>query len=100
MFKNLYDVKNKYFPNFELDELEGKKKFKWNTEELNNKMKNMKNLWKPKKDIFQNTIIVCQHCHQDSGYTEEGFRYYVISCDIKCRNCGEVIIEYNNGITC
>lgn len=102
IFKNLYEVKDEYFPSVELDQLEDKKKFIWNTRDLNSSLdKNKDNNWNDKpKDIYQNTIIICQHCHKNSGYTEEGFRHFVISQDIKCRNCGKVIIHYDGGVKC
>ena len=35
------------------------------------------------------TKIICPSCHQDSGYTEEGLRFYVIPFEgLKCIQCG------------
>jgi len=102
VFENLNEVKDEYFPNNTLDELEGKKNFIWNTRQLNEnleKNKDNESKWNPiQKDPYNNTVIVCQYCHKNSGYTEEGFRHYVIFSDIKCKNCGKVIVHYNNGI--
>jgi len=88
VFENLKEVKDEYFPNIKLEELRNPKKSEWNFEEI-----------KP-RNPYRNRIIICQHCHKNSGYTEEGFQFYVISSDIKCRQCGKVIIHYDGGVRC
>ena len=42
--------------------------------------------------------IKCPHCKKNTGYTEEQFMFAVITSDILCPHCGEVVIHANNGI--
>lgn len=39
--------------------------------------------------------INCPDCKKDTGYTTEQFMFYVITCDILCPHCGEVLIRAN-----
>lgn len=48
--------------------------------------------------MIRNRPIKCPHCKKDTGYTEEQFMFAVITSDILCPHCGEVIIYANNGI--
>ena len=48
---------------------------------------------KHRKDINFNTPIICPHCHQDSGYTNEGIMFLVIYYDLLCKHCGKVVVS-------
>lgn len=43
-------------------------------------------------------FIKCPHCKKNTGYTQEQFMFAVITSDILCPHCGEVVIHANNGI--
>jgi len=45
------------------------------------------------------TPIMCPHCGKDTGLTEEGLMFYVITFDIKCPHCGKVVIPDNRFIS-
>ena len=42
--------------------------------------------------MYQETPVICQHCKQHSGFTQEGLSYFAIMCDLLCRNCGKILI--------
>mgnify|MGYP006274581455 CR=1 FL=1 len=42
--------------------------------------------------------IKCPHCNKNTGYTQEQFMFYVVTSDILCPHCGEVIFHANGGI--
>ena len=37
--------------------------------------------------------IICSHCQKDTGYTHEQFMYYLMTHDILCPHCREVIFH-------
>ena len=45
--------------------------------------------------MVKDTPIICPHCKKDTGFTEEGFMFYVITNDILCPHCGEILIKAN-----
>ena len=42
---------------------------------------------------FNRTPIICPHCNTESGYSTEGLMLYVLTSDLHCNNCGEVVIH-------
>ena len=48
--------------------------------------------------MLQDRPIICQHCKKKTGYTQEQFMFAVITSDIRCPHCGEIVIHANNGI--
>lgn len=47
--------------------------------------------WIPKSRVYEHPIM-CPHCKQESGYTEEMMRFYCIMHDLNCKKCGKVAI--------
>ncbi|MDD5015778.1 MAG: hypothetical protein PHW73_11915 [Atribacterota bacterium] len=39
------------------------------------------------------TKIICPHCKKDTGYTQEQFRFCVLTEDIDCPHCMELLIK-------
>lgn len=48
--------------------------------------------------MVQEKPIKCPYCKKNTGYTQEQFMFTVITTDILCPHCGEVIIRANGGI--
>lgn len=42
--------------------------------------------------MVRNNPITCFHCGQNSGFTEEGIMFLVITTDLLCQKCGEVVV--------
>ena len=42
---------------------------------------------------FNETPIVCPHCEKESGYVKEGLMLFVVVEDLRCKNCGEIVIH-------
>jgi len=38
-------------------------------------------------------LIICPHCNKHSGYTQEQLMFYVLTHDLKCKHCGEVVVK-------
>jgi uncharacterized Zn finger protein len=36
--------------------------------------------------------IMCSACGKESGYTQEGLMFFVVSEDLHCKYCGEVVV--------
>jgi len=45
--------------------------------------------------MITQTKIICPHCHSDTGLISENFSHYVMTHDIKCPKCGEILIRHN-----
>lgn len=45
--------------------------------------------------MVRNHPLICPHCKKDTGMTEEQFMFFVITNDIRCPHCGEVIMKAN-----
>lgn len=43
--------------------------------------------------MYEKKKIICTKCKEDTGLTEEGFRYKYLSEDVKCPHCAEVLIR-------
>jgi len=41
------------------------------------------------------TPIICPKCGKDTGYTEEQLMFYVLTTDLLCPHCGEIVIAVN-----
>jgi len=39
--------------------------------------------------------IVCPHCKQNSGYTQESLMFFVLTHDLVCQHCGKVVVKAN-----
>ena len=42
--------------------------------------------------MVQQNPIICKSCKKNTGFDFKDFRYYVMTSDIKCPHCGEVVI--------
>ena len=45
--------------------------------------------------MYKLTPIICQSCGKDTGYKAENFNSIVLTDDVKCPHCGEVVIYIN-----
>ena len=43
--------------------------------------------------ITKETPIICGNCKQDTGMKYEHFTNYLLTDDVKCPRCGEVLIS-------
>lgn len=48
--------------------------------------------------MMTETPIICPHCHCKTGLTQEGLSHYVMTHDIRCPRCGEILITCNRPI--
>jgi len=46
--------------------------------------------------MVRDTPIICQHCRKPSGYTNEELMHLVITTDLRCKNCGGIVIRAQN----
>jgi uncharacterized protein CbrC (UPF0167 family) len=42
--------------------------------------------------------IICNGCGKDTGFTQEGFMFYVAVHDVLCPYCGNIILPASNVI--
>lgn len=49
--------------------------------------------------MYQQTPIICNKCGKDTGFKAENFSCIVLTDDVKCPYCGEVLI-YSNKAVC
>lgn len=37
--------------------------------------------------------IICPHCNQDTGWSQESLMFLYLSDDLRCSKCGEIIVH-------
>jgi len=45
--------------------------------------------------MYKKTPIICPHCKKDTGYTQEGLMFCVVTEDLKCPYCQKVVVPAN-----